>query len=263
MVQPKSAVGELLREWRKRRRMSQLDLAGEAGISARHLSFIETGRSLPSREMMLHLAEWLGVPLRERNILLSAAGYAAVFSARPLDDPVLSAAREAVDLVLKGHEPYPAIAIDRYWNLVAANGAVAPLLAGVAAGLLDPPVNVLRLSLHPEGLAPRIANLTEWRSHLLERLHRQLEVSADPRLAALMDELAQYPHPKLETLLPRDYAGVVIPLQLQSERGLLSLISTITVFGTPIDVTLSELAMETFFPADAQTAQLLGVKPGG
>ena len=186
-------LGDHLRDWRRRRRMSQLDLACEADISARHLSFLETGRSLPSREMVLHLAERLDVPLRERNVLLVAAGYAPVFAERPLSDPALQAARSAVDLVLKGHEPYPALAVDRHWTLVAANDAVTRLLAGTASALLRPPVNVLRLSLHPEGLAPRIANLQEWRTHLLARLRRQIEVSADPILVELMNELRSYP----------------------------------------------------------------------
>ncbi|HZG66693.1 MAG TPA: helix-turn-helix domain-containing protein, partial [Herpetosiphonaceae bacterium] len=160
-------VGNLLRGWRQRRRMSQLDFACAAGISTRHLSFVETGRSLPSRDMLLHLAEHLEIPLRERNILLIAAGYAPVFPERRLDDPALEAARKAIDLVLAGHAPYPALAIDRHWTLIASNDAVPPLLGGVDPSLLQPPVNVLRLSLHPAGLAPRIANLPEWRAHVL------------------------------------------------------------------------------------------------
>src|SRR3712207_4753499 len=169
MRAPNPRIGDHLREWRQRRRMSQLELALEAEISTRHLSFLETGRASPSREMVLHLAERLGVPLRERNVLLVAAGYAPVFAARSLDDPALKEARAAVDLVLKGHEPYPALAVDRHWTLVAANAAVPPLLAAVAPALLEPPVNVLRLGLHPEGLAPLIENLAEWRGHLLSR----------------------------------------------------------------------------------------------
>jgi transcriptional regulator with XRE-family HTH domain len=188
-------LGDHLRHWRRRRRMSQLDLALEAEISARHLSFIETGRSQPSRDMVLHLAERLDVPLRERNVLLVAAGYAPVFPERPLDDPALSAARATVDLVLKGHEPYPALAVDRHWMLLAANDAVMRLLAGTKPALLQAPVNVLRLSLHPDGLAPRIANLAEWRTHLLARLRRQIDVSADPVLVELMSELRGYPTP--------------------------------------------------------------------
>src|SRR5687768_12776775 len=182
-------IGHLLREWRQRRRLSQLDFATEAEISSKHLSFLETGRSQPSRDMLLKLAELLDVPLRERNTLLIAAGFAPMFTERSLDDPALRAAREAVDLVLKGHEPYPALAIDRHWTMLAANRAVAPMLIGIPNALLQPPVNVLRLSLHPEGLAPRIVNLAQWRTHLLARLRRQIDVSADPALVALHDEL--------------------------------------------------------------------------
>src|SRR5262244_1038605 len=188
-------VGNLLRDWRKRRHLSQLDLACDAEISARHLSFLETGRSLPSREMLMHLAEQLEIPLRERNALLVAAGYAPVFQERPLGDPALQAARKIIDLVLEGHEPYPALAVDRHWSLIASNRTVPLLIAGVDASLLKPPVNVLRLSLHPAGLAPRIANLAEWRSHLLARLRRQIEVSADPVLEELLRELRGYPIP--------------------------------------------------------------------
>lgn len=249
------AVGALLREWRQRRRLSQLALAGDADISTRHLSYVETGRAQPSREMVLHLARRLEVPLRERNHLLTAAGYAPMFPERALADPALGAARQAVDLVLAGHEPYPAIAIDRYWTLIASNRAVAPLLAGVETSLLQPPLNVLRLSLHPEGLAPRIDNLGEWRSHLLARLRRDIDLTADPVLVALLDELRGYPGPPARDCGAQ--AAVVVPLRLKSDAGLLSFISTTTVFGTPIDITLSELALESFFPADAATAEAL------
>ena len=251
-------VGEMLREWRQRRRMSQLGLAVEADISTKHLSFLETGRSLPSRDMVLHLAERLDIPLRERNVLLVAAGYAPVFAERKLADPALGPARKAMDLVLTGHEPYPALAVDRYWTLVAANKAVPPLLAGVDPELLAPPVNVLRLSLHPKGLAPRTANLLEWRQHLLERLRHQIDVTADEVLVKLMDELRAYPAP-LSTRPPveRDFGGVVVPFQLVTELGVLSFFSTTTVFGTPVDVTLSELALESFYPADAATGEAL------
>jgi len=253
-------VGDHLRSWRQRRRMSQLDLALEAQISQRHLSFVESGRSTPSREMVLNLAERLELPLRDRNILLQAAGYAPVFPERSLDDPALKAARAAVDLVLKGHEPFPALAVDRHWTLVAANAAVGPLLAGVAdPALLKPPLNVLRLSLHPQGLAPRIANLAEWRTHLLERLRHQIDVTGDTVLARLMRELSGYP--QTGAVAARGpapaYAGVGVPLRLLTERGVLSFFSTTTVFGTPVDVTLSELALEAFFPADDATAQAL------
>lgn len=250
------SVGDLLRTWRQRRRLSQLDLACEANISTRHLSFLETGRSRPSREMILHLAERLELPLRERNMMLVAAGFAPVFPERPLSDPALSAARRAVDLVLAGHAPYPALAVDRHWNLIAANEATQRLMAGAAPALLQPPVNVLRLSLHPDGLAPRIANLPEWRAHLLTRLARQVEITADPVLAALMEELKGYPVPA--SARPHtDYGGVVVPFRLATDAGVLSFFSTTTVFGTPVDVTLSELALESFFPADPETAEAL------
>ena len=237
--------------------MSQLDLSLEAEISTKHLSFLETGRSQPSREMVLNLAERLEVPLRERNVLLVAAGYAPVFPERRLEDPALQAAKKAVEMVLAGHEPYPALAVDRHWTLIAANNAVGRLIAGAGAALLRPPVNVLRLSLHPEGLAPRIANLAEWRAHLLARLRRQVEVSADPVLAELLAELAAYPMRSNKPHRPvrePEHASVVVPLQLTTERGTLSFLSTTTVFGTPLDITLSELALETFFPADKATA---------
>jgi hypothetical protein len=207
--------------------------------------------------MVLHLAERLQIPLRERNALLVAAGYAPMFSERRLDDPALQAAREAIALVLTGHEPYPALAIDRHWNMVAANRAVAPLLAGVDPSLLREPVNVLRLSLHPGGLAPRIVNLGQWRAHLLERLRQQIDVVADARLQALLEELLRYPAPCRAGRPEPDAAAVVVPLQLAGEAGVLSFISTTTVFGTPVDVTLSELALETFFPADAATREAL------
>jgi len=252
------AVGQLLREWRQRRRLSQLDFAVEAEISSKHLSFLETGRSQPSRDMLLKLAEILEVPLRERNTMLMAAGFAPMYSERSLTDPQLQAARKAVDLVLKGHEPYPALAVDRHWHMVAANAAVPPLLAGIAAQMLQPPLNVLRLSLHPDGLAPRIVNLPQWRAHLFGRLRRQIEVSADPKLAQLHDELLAFPAPAAnarETHI--DVQSVVVPLQLAMNGAVLSFISTTTVFGTPIDVTLSELALESFFPADEKTAEFL------
>jgi transcriptional regulator with XRE-family HTH domain len=253
-------VGGLLPEWRQRRRLSQLDLACEAEISTRHLSFMETGRSLPSREMILKLAGQLDVPLRERNTLLIAAGYAPMFPERPLGDPSLQAARRAMDLVLSGHEPYPALALDRHWTLVASNRALPPLLAGADRSLLDPPVNVLRLSLHPAGLAPRIANLPEWRSHLLERLRRQIELTADAVLMELMREICEYPAPHGRAI-GEGYAGVLVPLRLRTDDGILSFFSTTMVFGTPMDVTLSELALESFFPADARTAEALGRLP--
>ena len=251
--------GEHLRAWRLRRRMSQLDLAGEADISTRHLSFVETGRSVPSREMVLRLAERLDVPLRERNALLVAAGYAPMYRERPLDDPALAAARDAVQLILDSHEPYPALAIDRYWNLVAHNALVPHLLAGVPASLMQPPVNVLRLSLHPEGLAPRIVNIGQWRHHLFERLRQQIQATGDTKLQALEQELRSYPVPPDgdATRLSGEMLGIVVPLRFRTPAGVINLISTTTVFGSPVDVTLQELALETFFPADAFTGEVL------
>lgn len=244
-----------MRHWRQHRRLSQLDLAAEADISTRHLSFVETGRSVPSREMVLRLTERLGVPLRERNTLLVAAGYAPMYRERPLDDPALAAARLAVEQLLKSHEPYPALAVDRHWNLVAANAMIAHLMAGADASLLQPPVNVLRLSLHPLGIAPKIVNLAQWRSHLFERLRQQITATADPTLVALLEELKAYPVPEHAAHVHADgeHAGLVVPLLMKTPTGVLSFISTTTIFGTPVDVTLQELAMETFFPADDET----------
>jgi transcriptional regulator with XRE-family HTH domain len=254
-----SPFGPLLREWRQRRRISQLDLALQGNISSRHLSFLETGRSRPSREMVLHLAEQLAVPLRERNILLTAAGFASTFRERKLDDPALNAARQAVELVIQGHAPYPALAVDRHWTMVTANEAVGSLLVGVDPALLQPPVNVMRVALHPSGLAPRTVNLVEWRTHLLDRLRRQVEATADPVLLALLEELRGYPVPSGPRITrpARDYAGVVLPFELVTEAGVMAFFSTITIFGTPIDVTLSELALECFYPADDATAEIL------
>ena len=248
-------VGEQLRAWRSRRRLSQLDLALDADISARHLSFLETGRSRPSRGMLLRLAERLAIPARDRNLLLVAAGFAPALPERSLDDPALAAARHAVELVLAAHEPFPALAVDRHWQLLAANAGVAPFLAGAAPHLLAPPVNVLRLSLHPEGLAPRIANLAEWRGHILHRLEAQVAASGDPVLGALLEELRAYPGGSSHG--GDGYGGVAVPLRVRAGEAVLSFLSTTTMFGTPIDVTLSELAIEAFLPADEATAAAL------
>jgi transcriptional regulator with XRE-family HTH domain len=252
------AFGDYLRHWRQHRRLSQLDLAQEAEISTRHLSFVETGRSVPSREMVLRLAERLAVPLRERNSLLVAAGYAPMYRERPLHDPALGAARHAVESILKSHEPYPALAIDRHWNLVAANRMLPHLTHGADAALLQAPVNVLRLSLHPQGLAPRIANLAQWRKHIFERLRHQIHVAGDSVLANLLDELRGYEVPTAcDEDIEGELLGVATPLRLRTSSGTLNFISTTTVFGTPVEVTLQELALETFFPADDATAQAL------
>jgi len=254
-----AAFGPALRNWRTRRRFSQMDLALEAEISTRHLSFLETGRARPSREMVLKLAERLEVPIRERNALLSLAGFAAVHAERSLDAPDMAAARFAIERLLKAHEPFPALAVDRAWTLVMANAAVAPLMAGAAAHLLEPPVNVLRLSLHPEGLAPRIRNLPEWRAHALERLRAQFAASADPAILALLDELWAYPAPSGPAGTSTPGSLIATPLVIDTPDGPLSFLSTTTVFGTPLDVTLSEIAIEAFFPADEETGRRLAI----
>lgn len=243
--------GDHLRDWRRRRRLSQLDLALDAEISARHLSFLETGRSAPSRDMVVRLAERLDVPLRERNQFLIAAGYVPHYPEKPLDDAQLKPALAVVERLLAAHEPNPALAVDRHWTLVAANAAVAPLLAGASQALLEPPVNVLRLSLHPDGVAPRIRNRAEWRHHILSRLRTQIEATGDPALEALHDELEAYPCPASRAPHADPYAGLAVPLELDDGAGgTLCFISTTTVFGAPLSVTLSELAIETFFRID-------------
>jgi transcriptional regulator with XRE-family HTH domain len=254
-----SPVGAYLREWRHRRRLSQLDFALQAEISQRHLSFIESGRATPSRDMLLKLAEHLGVPLRERNTWLLAAGYAPVFEERKLDNPVLHEARQAIDVLLKSVEPFPALVVDRGWNLVAANSALQPLMSLVIdRALLQPPVNVMRVSLHPGGLASRVANLSEWRAHLLDRLYRQVTLTNDRTLLPLLEELRGYPSP--ESAAPaadNAHGNIFVPFQLKTEHGLLSFFSTTTVFGTAVDITLSELTLESFFPANPETAGAL------
>ncbi|WP_340115889.1 helix-turn-helix transcriptional regulator [Pelagibius sp. 7325] len=253
-----SPIGGLLRDWRKRRRLTQLDLALAAEVSQRHLSFIESGRAAPSRDMVLRLAEPLSVPLRERNALLAAAGFAPVYHERAADDPRFAAARHAVELILTGHEPHPALAVDRHWNLVFANKAVAPLMAGADEALLKPPLNVLRLSLHPSGLAGRIANIREWRAHIIERLERQIEATGDAELVALREELKGYalpPDAKPYRAAGTDpLGGVAVPLEMRTEGGVLRFLSATTVFGTALDIGLAELTIETFFPADGETA---------
>ncbi|MEX0955464.1 MAG: helix-turn-helix transcriptional regulator [Rhizobiaceae bacterium] len=253
------APGTIIREWRKRRRMSQLDLALEADISQRHLSFLESGRSRPSRDMALMISERLEMPLRQRNRLLLAAGFAPRFAERALDSEPLKPALDAVRLVLAAHMPNPAMAVDRHWNLVLGNDAIQPFLALTAEkSLTEPPVNVLRLSLHPKGLAPMIANLGEWRAHLLDRLSRLNDQYADQELHALEEELHGYPGDMAHHARNRlDINDIAVPLKLDIGGNRLSFISTITVFGTPLDVTLSELAIETFFPADAATRAFL------
>jgi transcriptional regulator with XRE-family HTH domain len=253
-------VGDLLRQWRQRRRYSQLALACDAEISPKHLSFVESGRARPSRDMVLRLAERLEVPLRERNALLLAAGFAPAFKEQTLQDSDLASVRQAVDRVLAGHEPYPALAVDRHWTLVTANKSVSPLLTGASSELLAAPLNVLRLALHPEGLAPRIVNFAEWCMHLLARLRQQVEQSADPVLSELLAELRGYAGTfglPLRGAEEGSASHMIVPLRLEAPGAVLSFISTTMVFGTPLDVTSSELAIESFFPADEATARAL------
>jgi transcriptional regulator with XRE-family HTH domain len=249
-------VGELLRDWRQRRRMSQLDLSVEASVSTRHLSFVETGRSKPSRELVLHLAEHLEVPLRERNRVLLAAGFAPAFEARPLDDERMAPVRSALDKILSSHEPFPAVIVDRGWDLVAANdSALRVLTEDVAPQLLDGRINALRVSLHPDGMAPRIVNFAEWSEHLMTRLHRQATASGDPALFALHEELRAYPGVVDEPARPHDVASLLfVPLVLRWRGDELRFFSTLATFGTALDVTIAELAIESFFPADEATA---------
>ena len=249
-------VGPMLRDWRRRRRLSQLDLALEAGVSARHVSFVETGRARPSAEMVLHLARELEVPLRERNRLLLAAGYAPTFEQRDLDDPEMAPVRQALQRILDAHDPYPAVVIDGAWELIASNRAVALLTESVAPELLEAPANVLRLSLHPDGMAPRIANLGEWRAHLLERLARQVALTGDSALKNLLDELHGYPAPDPGALSGSSGTAseIAVSLRLRSDAGELAFISTVATFGTAVEITASELSIESFFPADQATA---------
>jgi transcriptional regulator with XRE-family HTH domain len=250
-------VGTLLREWRQRRRLSQFELALESGVSSRHLSFVENGRSRPSAEMVIHIAEHLDVPLRDRNHLLLAAGYAPAYAQHDLDAPEMGPVRDAIEQVLRAHEPYPALVIDRHWGLVSSNRPVGLLIEGVAAHLLEPPVNVLRLSLHPEGLAPRIANLHQWREHLLDRLARDAVATGDPALTALHQELAAYPAGEPGAELDPAFADIAVPLRLRHGDGELAFLSTKTTFGTAVDVTVAELSVESFFPADKATAETM------
>lgn len=253
-------AGRVLREWRERRRLSQLELSNRAAVSTRHLSYVETGRSQPSRELLLHLAEELDVPLRERNTLLVAAGFAPVYRETPIDAPEMGAVREALERVLHGHEPYPAVVVNRHWELVLANDALALLVEGVAPELLEAPVNVLRVALHPDGLARRVANFDEYSAHLVGRLRREVDRTGDAELAALLAEVQGYPGVSLDLAdLEADAASreVVLPVILDDRGERLSFFSTISTFGTAIDITLADLAVEAFFPADDATSAAL------
>ncbi len=261
---PAPRVGELIKDWRSRRRKSQLDLALEAGISQRHLSFVESGRSSPSRDMVEMLCEHLELPLRERNMVLLSAGYAPAYSERKLSDPSMAAARAAVELVLKAHEPNPALAMDRWWTLVMTNAAVAPMLGLVEdASLLQGDVNVLRLSLHPGGLAKHIVNLGMWKAHVLWRLGQQIHATHDARLIALERELTTYPAPPSPKRERNEADAIALNFELRVGDDILSFITTTTIFGTPADVTLSELAVEAFFPANPQTAMIVKAMVAG
>jgi transcriptional regulator with XRE-family HTH domain len=247
--------GVLLRRWRERRRMTQMDLAAAANSSTRHLSYLETGRAQPSREMVLRLSEDLQVPLREQNVLLLAAGFAPGFAERPISE--LTAARQAIEQILAAHKPYPAFAVNRHWNIVLSNRALPQLYIDVSPELLRPPVNAVRLTLHPLGLAPRIVNLAEWRGHVITVLRQQAEATADAGVQALLAEIMAYPAPGAaigDNEGPQRYAT---PLQIATERGTISFLNTNTIFGTPTDVTLSELALEMLFPADAETVGIV------
>jgi transcriptional regulator with XRE-family HTH domain len=251
-------VGPLLRGWRERRRLTQLQLALESGTSARHLSFVETGRSKPGREMLLRVAEQLEIPFRERNRLLLAAGHAPAFPQRPLDDPVLAPVREALDRILAAHEPYPAVVFNRAWTLLALNAPMSALAAGVEIDreLLKPPVNILRVGLHPRGLAPLIVNLAGWRAHFLERLARQVAITGDADLRALMDEVAAYPVPEGANGVAAEAGDILGPVKLRAPTGgEWSFFGMFASFDTPFEVTTSELAIELLFPADRATAE--------
>ena len=260
-VTPDRHVGDFLREWRQRRRLSQMDLALEAEISTRHLSFLETGRSQPSREMVLLLSEKLDMPLARAQHHAGVGGLrAGLFGTVPRRSGACGHAPGGGSRSASGHDPYPALAVDRHWSLISANDALVSLIGEVDPALMKPPVNVLRLSIHPAGLARRIVNFTEWRNHLVARLHKQVDATGDARLAALIEELRAYPTPDAAARGPKsshDYAGIVVPLQLMTGEGVLTLFSTTTIFGTPVDVTLSELAIEAFFPADPETGLAL------
>lgn len=252
-------VGPLLREWRERRRISQLELALRADSSARHISFIETGRSRPSQEMVLRLADHLDVPVRERNTLLVAAGYAPAYPERPLDDPAMGGLREGLERLLTSYEPFPALVVNSTYEVLAANRGIAALLDGVAPSLLVPPLNAMRLTMHPAGLAPRIRNYHEWRAHLLHQMERRLALMRAPALRALYDEVSAYSVPDSGRERARQEGEVpfALPMVLDHAGRTLSFVSTIATFNTPMDVTVSELAVETFLPADPETARLL------
>lgn len=257
-MRERTSAGQLLRHWRQFRRFSQLELALRADVSARHLSFVETNRAAPSREMILHLADQLDVPLREQNQMLLAAGFAPVYSDLSLDSPELTAVRSALSQLLAAHEPFPAAVVDRHWNLVQANPSIALFTACIDPALLAPPANVYRASLHPRGMAPRIINLSEWRAHVLGRLRRQFEATGDPALGDLYDEMLGYADGSGQPAsAPDDADSVVVPLRFRHDDRELRFFSTVATFGTPLDVTVAEIVIESFFPADDATRAFL------
>ncbi|HEX6689150.1 MAG TPA: helix-turn-helix transcriptional regulator [Solirubrobacterales bacterium] len=259
-VRSQSEVGSLLREWRERRRVTQLELALDAGVSARHLSFVETGRSQPGRDLLLRVMEQLKVPFREQNRLLLTAGHAPAYPERSFDDPDLAPVRDALDLILSGHEPYPAVAVDRAWNMVAANSAMLALTEGVEIDpdLLEPPINVIRIGLHPRGLGPLFVNLGAWHAHWLNRLERQLTATGDAQLVALIDEVAGFPVPEHEAAPEAAGAEMLGPVRMRTpDGGELAFFGMFASFDTPFEVTTSELAIELLFPADRATAETL------
>ncbi|MFE4650850.1 helix-turn-helix domain-containing protein [Streptomyces sp. NPDC056707] len=257
-----TGVGPLLRSWRQQRRISQLELALRADSSARHISFIETGRSRPSEEMILRLADQLDIPVRERNALLVVAGYAPRYAETALDDPAMGALRDGMEQLLQGYDPYPALVVDGTYTVVAANRGIAMLLEGVAEHLLAPPLNAMRLTLHPQGLAPRIRNLRAWRADLLAQMERQIALVRSAELRELYEEVAAYPMPEGtdgqdEPTGPPSALSFALPLVIEYRGRVLSLVSSIATFNTPMDVTVAELAIETFLPADQETASYL------
>ena len=247
------SIGDHLRGWRERRHLSQLELSLRAEVSTRHLSFVETGRAAPGRELILRLGEELQIPLRERNTLLVAAGFAPIFQQRRFDDPALDSVRTILGLALENQKPFPAYVIDRHWTVVASNAAVPVLYEGVAPELVRPPINVIRLMLDPRGMAPRIVNFTAWRTHLLAQVRRQLSLTADPLLESLLREALAFPAGKMNDDGHASIEGPAMLLRVETRLGRLSFLGATTVFGTPADVTLEEIALEVLYPADAFT----------
>ena len=259
MTTPQPPFGTLLRRWREHRRMTQVDLALAADSSTRHLSCLETGRAQPSREIIRRLADCLDIPLREQNTLMLAAGFAPAFAERSIAE--LEAAERAMDRVLKAHLPYPAFAVDRHWNVVLSNSALQQLYEGCSEEMLrHRPVNAVRLTLHPQGMGPRILNYAEWRGHTLQLLKNQMQRQADPGLEALLAEVQSYPVPmRSDTCASPEFDAtqrLATPLRIATRFGTVSFLNTLTVFGTPSDVTLAELALEMLFPADDETIEI-------